>query len=43
MVDVNCRIGKEQVEVLHLFDVRENWNAKGYNSDDTRTQQGQKL
>lgn len=34
MCDVNCRIGEEQVELLHLFDVWENWNTKSYNFGD---------
>jgi chromosomal replication initiation ATPase DnaA len=34
MCDVNCRIGEEQVELLHLFDAWEKWNTKSYNFGD---------
>jgi hypothetical protein len=38
--DVNCRIGEEQVELLHLFDVWEGWNAKSYNFGDKLCSKG---
>jgi hypothetical protein len=40
MGNVNCRIGKEHVQVLHLFDVRENWNSKSYNFGDKGCSKG---
>ena len=40
MGDVNCRVGEEQVELLHPFYVWEDWNAKSYNFGDKGCRNG---
>jgi len=39
----NCIAGEVQVEVMHLFDVWENWNAESYNFGDKRCSKSKKL
>ena len=50
IADFNCRIGKRQVELPHLFDVWENWMLKAiifgdkrYSKDKNCTAEGKKL